>query len=158
MMNKLLLVLFLADLACAECICLHPKKIIHIKDTIVDCFDLKIDYTEPNGCCGGLGVAFSPPRKRDCKSLGRKDAALPVKFDSTKVIKRKETNEKYFFLNGKVQEKDIMSKDSIVRTKEIFVFDTIMRDTSYRVYLWTSYIKDSIVDRRPKIDTILLKR
>lgn len=158
MMNKLLLMLILVDMACAGCICLHPKKINHIKDTIVDCFDIRIDYTEPYGCCGGLGVAFSPPRKRDCKSLGKKETALPVTFDSTKIIKRKEANEEYFFLNGKIQERCIMSKDSVVKTKEILVFDTTMRDTFYRVYLWTSYIKDSIVDRRPKIDTILLKK
>lgn len=81
-----------------------------------------------------------------------------MKFDSTKILNRKETNEEYFYLNGKIQEKDIMSKDSIIRTKEILVFDTTMRDTFYRIYLWTSYIKDSLIDRRPKIDTILLKK
>ena len=60
--------------------------------------------------------------------------------------------------NNKIQKKEISLKDGINQTKEILVLDTTMQDTFFRIYLWSKYVSDSLVDRIPKIDTILIKK
>lgn len=158
MMNKLEVFFFLFFSQCFGCYCDDDSKHHFVRDTIVDCSRISIVYMEPyDYCCKGLKVGLVLPGK-DCKSLGVKDSIFPISFDSVKTAKSKDFNEDCFYLNGKIQEKIVLSKDGSQKIKEILVYDTTMQDSFFRIYLWSKYIDNKLIKRESRIDTVIIKK
>ena len=158
-MNKFIVLLSLSVANAFGCFCEDISRHHLLKDTVIDCTKINVTYMDPyDYCCKGLKVGFFSPGRRDCKGLGRIDSVLPIHYDSIRTVEFNDREEKYSYLNNKIQKKEISLKDGINQTKEILVLDTTMQDTFFRIYLWSKYVSDSLVDRIPKIDTILIKK
>lgn len=62
-----------------------------------------------------------------------------------------------FYLNGKVQESNTYTEGDEESLNRIFIYDTTIDDTIYKVFLDSKFKGDSLINRDVKIDKNCLK-
>ena len=153
--KKILLLTFLlfGDLF-ASCFYDDVDKIVHLKDTIVDCYKLIISYNPPIQKCGGLNYGIGLEKKKNCNSFEKNDVVLAM-YDSVKEYTSDYDKTELFYLNDTVRVKRILSGENV--ENQFFVYDTTINDTLFGFYFKTLYTNGRLRKKWGEIDTTLTK-
>lgn len=150
---SLLILLLFGDLF-ASCFYDDVDKIVHLKDTIVDCYKLIISYNPPIQKCGGLNYGIGLEKKKNCNSFEKNDVVLAI-YDSVKEYTSDYDKIELFYLNDTVRVKRILSGENV--ENQFFVYDTTINDTLFDFYFKTLYTNGRLRKKWGEIDTTLTK-
>ena len=150
----LLLTLLLFGDLFASCFYDDVDKIVHLKDTIVDCYKLIISYNPPIQKCGGLNYGIGLEKKKNCNSFEKNDVVLAM-YDSVKEYTSDYDKTELFYLNDTVRVKRILSGENV--ENQFFVYDTTINDTLFGFYFKTLYTNGRLRKKWGEIDTTLTK-
>ena len=172
MTNKVFLLVFLLSInGLCYFFVMEPDSSIRIKDTVIDCDHIKVYMSFKYYQGGNNRYLMADDKQNDtlncqnlsflkclnrvsCKHLGQKDLNLPVHFDSIKIINEKKQKKELFFKNGKIVEENFYSKKKGERVNRIFIYDTTMNDTNFKIILNSKYRDDDLIYRSIESDTL----
>lgn len=131
--------------------------ILALKDTVIDCFSIKVRYSNGPMCKKDFFVGSTVDKKRTCKKMNKENNVPSVQFDSIKMAEIDKQKQELFYLNGKVQESNTYTEGDEESLNRIFIYDTTIDDTIYKVFLDSKFKGDSLINRDVKIDKNCLK-
>lgn len=159
MMSKLFFFVLIISVY-GVCSCFTEVVPNRLKDTTVDC--IHITFLHSAGECPGFrlqvhGWAEAKQKgcydRMNCSNLGKIDSIAPIEPDSIKVNSKKK---EFLYKNGTVYETNEMIKGR--KYNEKILYDTTIHDTLYQLKMKSFYVKDSLIERKIKIDTTFSRK
>ena len=133
-----------------------PNMIVHLKDTIVDCYSIKIVYNYPMEKCGGLLTGLGLEQKKGCIPFQENESNSKL-YDSIKEYVSNSKKKSLFYLNNNVHLTRIITQRYI--ENKFFVYDTTIKDSVFRFFFSTLYdVNGNYKKRWITIDTLLRKK